>query len=83
MGRKERRRKHMEDVVATAICRGLKRRHAHAYVEQPRRGFKTAVDGEFYMMAVARQVLAEMRRSGLLIDTREGVENLVPDRRQL
>ena len=61
----------LELVVARAIYRGLKRRHGRRepYVSgEPAPHESTTIDGEFYLMAVARTVLAELRNLSIALD---------------
>ena len=50
-----------EAVIAKAIFDGLKRRNPDAYVSpEPELHRQTVIDGRFYLMAVARRVIAAL-----------------------
>jgi len=57
--------RHLEFVVARAIYAGLRRRNTDSYVScvygEPTPNEKTTIDEKFFLMAVARQVLAELK----------------------
>ena len=52
-----------ELLVAEAIFDGLKRRNRGYVSGVPRPGSKTTIDGEFYLMSMAREVLKALRSS--------------------
>jgi len=56
----ERDTRERERVVAEAIFRGLKR-HRRYVSGHPAPHEKTTIDGEFYLMSVAREVLRALR----------------------
>ena len=47
----------LENLVAKAIFDGLKRRNSRYVSGEPAPHVKTTIDGDFYLMAVARHVL--------------------------
>jgi hypothetical protein len=56
-------RRDEELLVAEAIFHALKRRNPNAYVSgNPAPHQKTTIDGQFYLLSVARQVLKAMGR---------------------
>ena len=66
----EAERKRREELVAWAIYRGLRRRNRDSFVSEPERGRAVLIDGNFYLMAVARRVLKEMEGEALLVPPR-------------
>ncbi len=64
-------RKEREEKVAWALYRALKRRNSRAYVEEPQRRVESAIDGHFFMMAVARALIRDLEKDGLMSPARQ------------